>query len=92
MAQQVLGFGSEGDVLLCISTSGNAKNVLYAAATAKAARIRTIGLTGNSGGLLKKKCDCTISVPAYSSADVQELHLPVYHTLCSMLEATFFAE
>lgn len=92
MAQQVLGFGQPGDVLLGISTSGNARNVACAVATAKAMGLRTVGLTGGSGGLLKARCDAAITVPAGTPAECQEYHLPVYHALCAMLEAEFFDE
>ena len=89
-AQQVVGYGREGDVLIGISTSGNAKNVALAAATAKALGIDTLALTGGSGGKLKTICDAAIVVPGNTPADVQEMHLPVYHTLCAMLEAKYF--
>ena len=89
-AQQVYGYGKEGDVLLGISTSGNSKNVLYAAAVAKAKKLKIIGLTGASGGNLKKFADVCISVPETETWKIQELHLPVYHVLCMMLEEYFF--
>lgn len=89
-AQQVVGYGRPGDVLIGISTSGNSKNVALAAAAAKGLGLETIGLTGNGGGRLKELCTCTVTVPGSSPADVQELHLPVYHTLCAMLEEKFF--
>ena len=89
-AQQVRGYGNKGDILMCISTSGNAENVINAAVTAAASGLEIIGLTGESGGELLKFCDACIRVPASSTAEVQELHLPVYHTLCAMIEETFF--
>lgn len=89
-AQQVVGYGRSGDVLIGISTSGNAANVALAVATAKALGISTLGLTGGTGGKLKTLCDISIVTPAHTPADVQELHLPIYHTLCAMLEAKFF--
>lgn len=91
-AQQVVGYGTPGDVVLGISTSGNATNVALTISTAKALGLSTICLTGGDGGKLKNRCDCAIVVPGSSPADVQELHLPVYHTLCAMLEAKFFNE
>ena len=91
-AQQVLGYGRPGDVLIGISTSGNARNVALAVKAARAIGVRTIGLTGGSGGRLRALCDCAVVVPGNSPADVQELHLPVYHALCAMLEAKFFGE
>lgn len=90
MAQQVLGYGRPGDALLGISTSGNARNIALAIQAAKALGLKTIGLTGNTGGRLLELCECAIVAPAVTPADVQELHLPIYHTLCAMLEAKFF--
>lgn len=92
VAQQVNGYGRPGDVLIGISTSGNAKNVALAVAVAKAIGVKTLGLTGGAGGRLKAMCDASIVVPGSQPADVQELHLPVYHALCAMLEARFFEE
>ena len=89
-AQQVYCYGKEGDILLAISTSGNSKNVLYSAAVAKAKKLKIVGLTGESGGRLKKFCDVCIRVPETETWKVQELHLPVYHLLCMMLEEHFF--
>jgi D-sedoheptulose 7-phosphate isomerase len=89
-AQQVYGYGKENDVLLAISTSGNSKNVLYAAAVAKAKKLKIIALSGGSGGALKKAADVSIIVPETETYKVQELHLPVYHCLCQMLENHFF--
>lgn len=86
-AQQVMALGRPGDVLIGISTSGNAKNVLAAAHTARALGLQTIGLTGSRGGHLAKWCDRCIRVPAEETFHVQELHLPVYHALCLALEA-----
>ncbi len=90
IAQQAAGYGRAGDVLIGISTSGNAKNIALAVGVAKSMGIKTLGLTGGTGGRLKAACDCAIVVPGNQPADVQELHLPVYHTLCAMLEARFF--
>ena len=89
-AQQIYGYGKENDVFLGISTSGNAKNVLYAAATAKAKKMKVTALTGRDGGLLKNIADVSIIVPETETYRIQELHLPVYHCLCMMLEDTFF--
>jgi D-sedoheptulose 7-phosphate isomerase len=89
-AQQVLGYGNKGDVFLGISTSGNAKNVLYAAATAKAKKMRVIALTGGSGGALREFADAAIIAPETETYKIQELHLPIYHCLCLMLEEHFF--
>ncbi|MCL2242949.1 MAG: SIS domain-containing protein [Treponema sp.] len=89
-AQQVYGYGKSDDVLLAISTSGNSKNILYASAVAKAKKIKIIGLTGESGGRLKEYTDICIRVPETETYKIQELHLPVYHIICMMLEDYFF--
>jgi D-sedoheptulose 7-phosphate isomerase len=89
-AQQVFGYGHAGDVLIGLSTSGNARNVGLAMKTARALEVTTIGLTGQSGGAMKGLCDILIAVPATGSYKVQELHMPVYHALCLMVEAELF--
>ena len=89
-AQQVNGFGREGDVFLGISTSGNSENILYALVTAKAKGMKTIGLSGRDGGKMKEFCDEIIIFPEKETFKIQELHLPVYHALCLMLEERFF--
>lgn len=91
-AQQVNGYGKPGDVLLGISTSGNSKNVLYAAINAKAKGLKVIGLTGTKESKLMKYADVCIRVPETETYKIQELHLPVYHCLCLMLEEKFFGE
>ena len=89
-AQQVNGFGKEEDVFLGISTSGNSENILYALVTAKAKGMKTIGLSGRDGGRMKELCDEIIIVPEKETFKIQELHLPIYHALCLMLEERFF--
>ena len=89
-AQQVNGYGKPGDVFLGISTSGNSKNVLYAAVTAKAKGLEVIGLTGAKENKLMKFADVCIRVPETETYKIQELHLPVYHCLCLMLEQKYF--
>lgn len=89
-AQQLYGFGRPGDVFLGISTSGNSKNVMSATVVARALGIKVIGLTGESGGELAKVADVAIRVPETRTYKIQELHLPVYHCLCLMLEDRFF--
>ena len=89
-AQQVNGYGKPGDVFLGISTSGNSKNVLYAAVNAKAKGLNVIGLTGAKENKLMKYADVCIRVPETETYKIQELHLPVYHCLCLMLEDKFF--
>ena len=85
-AQQCSVYGKAGDVFWGISTSGNAKNVYFAALTAKAAGLKVLGLTGKSGGKLRPLCDVCICVPRTETYEVQELHLPVYHALCLYVE------
>lgn len=89
-AQQVNGYGKPGDVYLGISTSGNSKNVLYAAVTAKSKGLKVIGLTGQRENRLMNFADVCIRVPETETYKIQELHLPVYHCLCMMLEDKFF--
>lgn len=89
-AQQVNGYGKPGDVFLGISTSGNSKNVLYAAVNAKAKGLKVIGLTGAKESKLMKYADVCIRVPETETYKIQEYHLPVYHCLCLMLEDKFF--
>ena len=91
-AQQVNGYGKAGDVFLGISTSGNSKNVLYAATTAHAKGMKVIGLTGAKSSKLEQMSDVCIKVPQTETYMIQELHLPVYHCLCLMLEDEFFGE
>ena len=89
-AQQVNGYGKAGDVYLGVSTSGNSKNVLYAAVNAKAKGLHVVGLTGAKENKLMKYADVCIRVPETETYKIQELHLPVYHCLCLMLEDRFF--
>mgnify|MGYP004648966023 FL=1 len=89
-AQQINGYGDEDDVFLAISTSGNSKNILYACTIAKAKGMKVVGLTGKDGGKLKDMSDVAIIVPESETFKIQELHLPVYHCLCLMLEETFY--
>ena len=91
-AQQVYSYGRSDDTLLCISTSGDSANVVNAAKVAKALGLHTIALTGATGGKLKTICDTTILAPENRTPLIQELHLPIYHTLCAMLETEFFQE
>lgn len=91
-AQQVNGYGRSGDVFLGISTSGNSKNVLYAATVARAKQMKVIGLTGKKESMLSEFADVCICVPETETYKIQELHLPVYHCLCLMLEEHFFGE
>ena len=91
-AQQVVGYGNSGDVLVGISSSGNSQNVIDAIITAKAKGLIVIGLTGETGGKMKTSCDILINVPGLRTDYVQELQLPVYHTICLMVEDFFFGK
>ncbi|HSO87327.1 MAG TPA: SIS domain-containing protein [Draconibacterium sp.] len=89
-AQQVVGWGNRGDILIGLSTSGNSQNVIDAMIVAKAKGLTTIGFTGESGGKMKEWCDILLNVPERRTAYVQELHLPVYHAICMMVEKEIF--
>ncbi|MBQ6334423.1 MAG: SIS domain-containing protein [Erysipelotrichaceae bacterium] len=91
-AQQMLGFGDEGDVFLAISTSGNSENIISACVVAKALGIKIIGLTGQNESKLSKVSDICIKVPETETYKIQELHLPVYHALCLMLESNYYGK
>lgn len=90
-AQQLAGYGTVGDILIAFSTSGNSQNIVDAAITAKAKGLSVVGLTGQSGGEMKQYCDVAICAPAVHTAEVQEYHLPIYHTLCKIVENSCFA-
>ena len=89
-AQQIYGLGVVGDILLCISTSGNSKNIINASMVAKVKGLKIISLTGKSGGLLEKYSDIIIKVPSEVTYEIQELHIPVYHAICAELEELLF--
>jgi D-sedoheptulose 7-phosphate isomerase len=89
-AQQVYGYGAPGDALIGISTSGTSKNVVYALQVARVLGLRTVGLSGRSGGRLKALCDVAICPPVEITPEVQQRHIAVYHALCAMLEEEFF--
>jgi len=89
-AQQVYGYGKQGDMFLGITTSGNSSNILNAAIVAKSKGLTTIALTGRDGGKIKDVVDVAIIVPETETYKIQELHLPIYHALCLMLEEHFF--
>ena len=91
-AQQLFGFGRPGDVFLGISTSGNSKNVMSATVVARALGIKVVGLTGAKGGELASVADVAVKVPETETYMIQELHLPVYHCWCLMLEDKFFGK
>lgn len=89
-AQQLFGYGKKGDVFIGISTSGNSKNIMNATVVARAAGIKVIGLTGANGGELAEVAETAVKVPETETYMIQELHLPVYHCWCLMLEDKFF--
>lgn len=91
-AQQVNGYGNSGDVFLGISTSGNSKNVLYAATVARAKGMKVIGLTGAKDSKLSQFADVCVKAPNTETYMIQELHLPIYHCWCLMLEDVFFGD
>lgn len=91
-AQQVNGYGNCGDVFLGISTSGNSKDIIYSTVVAKAKGLKTIALTGKTGGKLKYLADVCVIVPQDETFMIQELHLPVYHALCLEIEESFWKE
>ena len=89
-AQQLLGYGRAGDVFLGISTSGNSRNIMNATVVARALGVKVIGLTGADGGQLASVADVAVKAPEKETYMVQELHLPIYHCWCLMLEERFF--
>jgi D-sedoheptulose 7-phosphate isomerase len=89
-AQQVYGYGREGDVVVGISTSGSAANVLHALRVGRALGLRALGFTGGSGGALKPLCDVAVAIPRHTTADIQEGHLAIYHALCAIVEEALF--
>ena len=89
-AQLVFGYGREGDLLICLSTSGNSKNAVAAAKVAKALGVKTLALTGAKESKLSEICDVCIKAPETETFKVQELHLPIYHYLCANLEDRLF--
>ena len=90
-AQQVLALGRAGDVLLAVSTSGDARNVILAVVLAKAMGLKCLGLTGYSGGRLRGLCDVTMAVPSTETPKTQAMHILVYHALCAAIEEALFA-
>ena len=91
-SQQVYGLMNGNDTLLCLSTSGNSKNVVFAAETAKVKGGKVVSIVGEKGGKLFELSDATIKLPSQITPEIQEYTLPVYHTICAMLESEFFGE
>ena len=88
--QQVYVYGRRGDVLIGLSTSGNAGNVVRALAVGRAFGLTTVGLTGSRPARMDPLCDVLLKVPAAETHKIQELHLPAYHTICLMVEQELF--
>lgn len=91
-AQQLFGYGKEGDIFLGISTSGNSENIINATVVARAKGIKVLGLTGAMGGELATVSDICVKAPETETYLIQELHLPIYHCWCMMLEEKFFGK
>ena len=91
-AQLTYALGKKGDVLICLSTSGNSKNVVKAAKVAKALGIKTIGMSGESGGAFLSICDITVNAPSRETYKVQDYHLPIYHAICAEVERILFVK
>ena len=89
-AQLTWALGQSGDTLICLSTSGNSRNVVLAAKAAKTKGLRVLALTGENDSKLSELSDVTVQVPATDTYRVQEFHLPVYHYLCAAVEEAFF--
>lgn len=90
-AQQVMGYATEGDVVIGISTSGNAANVAYALMSAKAAGAISIALTGRDGGKIGKIADYSVIAPEEETYRIQEYHLAIYHLICAYVESEIFS-
>jgi D-sedoheptulose 7-phosphate isomerase len=89
-AQQVYGYGKSEDIFLGITTSGNSKDIIYAMIVARAKGMKTIALTGGKGGDVLRFSDVAVIVPEDETYKIQEMHLPIYHALCLMLEEEYF--
>ena len=79
-----------GDLLIGVSTSGNAKNVAAAVIAARAAGVATLGLSGRDGGELARLCDECLVMPEHETYRIQEYHIAVYHLLCAAVESELF--
>lgn len=90
-AKQVETLGTEGDVLCCLSTSGNSKNLIMASLEAKEKNIPTIGLLGKDGGEIKEMSDVSIIVPSQDTARIQEAHSLIIHVICQLIEKHLFS-
>jgi len=91
-AQQVVAYGRTGDILLGISTSGNSENILHAGLVAKVKGMKTIGLTGKSGGKMNDQFDLVLRADANTTEDIQDIHTIIYHTICACVEYQFWGD
>lgn len=89
-SRQLEGVGQAGDILFGLSTSGNSKNVIRAFETARTKKIITIALVGKKGGTMKELADFALSVPAKTSAHIQELHIATGHIICDLIEKKLY--
>lgn len=89
-SRQVESLANEGDIVIAISTSGNSKNVIDAVKIARRKKAIIVGLTGKTGGLLKKYVDCIVRVPSNNTARIQESHITIIHVICHIIEKELF--
>ena len=89
-ARIIKGSGRTGDVLIALSTSGNSRNVIQALRAARETGIATVGLTGESGGMMKPLCDYLINVPSGDTPRIQEAHILIGHIVCQLVESVLF--
>lgn len=91
-AQELNALARPGDMLLAISTSGNAPNCLMAMSVAKAHGAVSVALVGRDGGAMARHSDVAIVAPGTSTKVIQEAHIALWHTLCCLIEAHYFPE
>ncbi len=84
--RNLMALGQKGDMLICLSTSGNSKNIIKASDYARKNKIKVIGFLGSDGGELKNKCDHSIIIPSFNTARIQEVHITIGHALMEYLE------
>ncbi len=89
-ARLLNGTGHKGDVLIGISTSGNSKNILYAYDVCKEKGIKTISMTGATGGKMKEVSDLLLNVPSTDTPRIQESHIMIGHIICELVESALF--
>lgn len=91
-ARQVEALGQEGDVFIGISTSGNSPNILAAFESARSLGLKTIGLTGKTGGKMAALCDIAIKIPSVKTPNIQECHIMLSHIICQIIEDSIFGK